>query len=149
MSTKVKNAAKANVNVETANVPNLEKINIDAFATQLEGVSIKEKNTISRKGLYKYSSEEMAEIKKDGGELSKKIRNQARRKTDAFLSNIALKLKAKDVEGAKSVAGEFIEYYKERFILNDFTLDSVRESKSLSDTERIIYSIALKFASEI
>lgn len=151
-SQKTVNAAKENVNVETVETPVItptDKINIDALAASLEGINLKPKNILSRKGIYKYSEDEIKEMDADGGKLQKKIRNTARRKTDAFLSNIALSLKAKDVETATTEAKKFVEYYKERFILNDFSLDSVRESSSLSATETLIYSVALKFASEI
>lgn len=157
MSTKNANAKTANKVTATTKTANkaenkkdvaIQKINMETLINSLQNVEIKEKNSLSRKGLYKYSEDELQKIAKDKDE-SKKIRNSSRRKTDNFLSQIALKLKQKDLEGAKSLAKSFNEYYAERFLLNDFSTDSVRESASLSDHERQIYSVSLQYASSI
>jgi len=142
----------ANAKTKNAEVKNesakIEKINVNSIIAGLADVDVKEKNSLSRKGLYRYSESELQEIAKDK-DVSKKIRNTSRRKTDNFLNQIALFLKQNNLESATEKAKSFIEYYKERFLLNDFSLDSVRESSSLSEYEVKVYSASLTFCKTI
>lgn len=142
MSTKSnKNNQTAVKNVETAN---LDALNLNALIAQAEAITIKEKgDNLTRASLYRYSEDEIKEIKADK-DKGKKIRNQIRRQTDFYMHKIAGAAKRKEIENLKTLSADFTEFYKERFLRNDFTVNSIRELKSLDENSATVYTLSMQ-----
>jgi hypothetical protein len=117
-------------------------INLDEIIAKANSAVVKEKNSLSRASLYKYSEEELLNIKRDKDE-GKKLRNKIRKDVDRYMSNILGKARRKD-ETLIETIDEFKAFYEGRFLRNDFSLSSLREEKSLDENSRLIFTTALE-----
>lgn len=117
-------------------------IDLSKILENVANLDFKEKgNNLSRASLYKYSESELLQIKADKDE-GKKIRNKARKRCDFFL--FAICGKAKRGEDLTQILSEFHAFYAERFLRNDFSIQSVREESSLDETQKIIFTTAFE-----
>jgi len=144
MSTKNQNKTEKIVKAEVKESANLDALNLNDLIAKAKEITVKEKGeNLTRASLYRYSETEIAEIKKDK-DHGKKIRNQIRRQTDFFMHKIAGAAKRAELENVKTLSAEFTKFYKERFLRNDFSVNSVRELKSLDENSAAVYTLSMQ-----
>lgn len=112
--------------VKTANkvenkTANLDKVNLSKFAEKLSKVEVKEKKKKSL--LYKYPEGfTEAMINSDEG---KRFRSKCRTALKRFCNNIFVFAKINSVEKLKAEISAFKIFYKENYLVNDFSLNSL------------------------
>jgi len=107
--------------VETTNTQKNDKVTIKKIADRQ--TSVKDKNFI-----YKFQLDETKLTDKE----AKKKRNKLRRNLTLIVNQIILdNVKKQNLDNVKN----FINFYKENYILNDFTLKSLTNSNEQSKVE--------------
>lgn len=135
---KTNQSAKAiNVNAdkkENAKETNLQIINLDKFANQLESFEGKEKKN-KRETIYKYPED----FKKEdvNAEKGKNWRNNKRGRVKRYVGNILLYAKHKRMDDLQKEISEFKAFYSEFYILNDYKIDSISNSNKEKDNEEL------------
>lgn len=137
--------SKTNVNASNASkkeiaspaIVDLSKFNLEKFADQLEKISLKEKK--NKETIYVYPPE----FKKEdlGGEIGKKWRNAQRRKLESMTNNIRFFAKGKKMDDLQDAIKKFRAFYKETYRRNDFSIDSLSQSRN--DARNAGISLAL------
>ena len=135
-------------NVNAKKTANLTKINFDKFAAKVQNFSEKNVST-QRSTLYNYP-EKWNEIQINGHE-GKAFRTSKRNALFNFCNLIGLYYKMKNAESLISEIAKFDKFYKEFFKLNDYSINSLTNTKGAKnamyvDMLQIIKEV--KFASE-
>lgn len=128
------NTVKTSNNVEVSKV-NLSKINLSKFAEKFANVSEKIVSN-QRESIYKYAVEFTKE--KINGLEGKQLRNKHKRNIQNFASRMFVACKHKNESEIINIKNEFISYYKENYILNDYSLKSISNSQDKSKTDNIV-----------
>lgn len=103
----------------------ITSINLSKFKEKLENVQLKEKR--NRETIYVYPDDfSKSDINSEKG---KKFRNSLRSKMKKFANNIFYFSKINEIEKLKAEIGLFEDYYKRFFRINDFSLNSLSQSK--------------------
>lgn len=135
---KTNNASKdAKKEIASPAIVDLSKFNLEKFADQLSAISLKEKK--NKETIYVYPPE----FKKEdiGGEIGKKWRNHQRRKLESLTNNILFFAKGKKMEDLQDAIKKFRSFYKETYRRNDFSIDSLSQSRN--DARNAGISLAL------
>lgn len=138
MSKTNSNASKdAKKEIASPAIVDLSKFNLEKFADQLSAISLKEKK--NKETIYVYPPE----FKKEdiGGEIGKKWRNSQRRKLESLTNNILFFAKGKKMEDLQDAIKKFRSFYKETYRRNDFSIDSLSQSRN--DARNAGISLAL------
>lgn len=98
------------------------KINLSKFSKALENKIIERKST-ERITLYKYPSEFTKE--QINAKQGKQFRSKLRTKLNNFTNNIFLFAKQNRVDELKTEIKNFDSFYKENYLLNDYSLSSL------------------------
>jgi len=126
----------------------LDKLNsIDT--SKLKVKEKKNSNTKSKDDMYQYSFLFNKYFKLDYSKLSKnefkvmgqRIRTKIRNKRNNFANNIILYKNNKDIENLKKEINLFDKFYKETFILNDYSLKSISSNNRDADIEILLNSM--------
>lgn len=114
-------------NVKNVNAKNekLSKINFDKFTTKVYNVS--EKSSSQRATLYNYP-ENFGAMQINGIE-GRNFRGKLRRELQTICNAIYLSKKSKDGEKFVSAVNSFMKFYKTNFKLNDFSINSITNTK--------------------
>ena len=111
---------------------NLTKINLSKFKNELEKKVLE--NTKKDKQLLYIYPDELNTKEKINSLLGKKFRQNTRNKLERFSNNIFIYAKTENIESLKKEIEDFKIFYKERFVKNDFTKESLSSStKNESD----------------
>ena len=131
------NVEKASVKKNQINKVNVEKASVNSKANRLIALdvlkSVKEKNA----GLFKTSLGTKTEIYKkelfDGANEKqiKSLRKKFRNVTFNFLSSIATNADKKLIDG-------FIDFYKQVYVLNDFSFNSIASENTKDEKKAIL-----------
>jgi hypothetical protein len=132
IASKEKNAKKENLNLEKKE--GLKEINLSKFSKSLESIQIKEKKEKGESNLYRIPEEikKLSYLQKS--EEMKKFRGLMRRKRDGIFNNILFFAKGRKIEELKKEIAIFEKFYKENYLINDFSIFSIsnKEDSSLS-----------------
>lgn len=122
---------------------NLTIVNLSKFAKELENVQLKQKR--ERETIYVYpESFSKSDVNSEKG---KKFRNGIRSKMKRFANNIFYFAKIQEEDNLKKEIGMFKEFYKSNFRLNDFSLNSISQSKDAGKEKD--FSLMLNIIKEI
>lgn len=109
-----------------ANEKKLSIVNFDKFSKKTYNVS--EKVSGQRSTLYNYP-ENFSALQINGIE-GKNFRSKLRNNLTALCNRLYLSKKAKDGEKFVNAAKDFLKFYKENFKLNDFSINSITNTKN-------------------
>jgi hypothetical protein len=125
---------------------NLKSINLDAFKNQLDALQLKGKK--ERENLYIYPESLSKEDIK--GEKGKKFRGGLRNKRDRFINNIlhSAKIynadkKKENLESLQNCISLWKDFYKSSYRINDFSIDSISQSKDDEKNKNIIIALGI------
>lgn len=118
-----------------------ELLNVDldnkGLMNQLAKMTIKDSNESSNANMFrfdtlipKYNTLKEEEKKK----VTKQLRKKARKLRNMYINNILFNFKAKDNKELKQVVKSFNQFYKEYYVLNDFSIKSICRNSSDNDT---------------
>lgn len=116
--------------IESKESVNLEKnrlteINLSQFADKLANVELKVKK--EKETLYKYPDGWNKE--KINSEEGKHFRNKLRNRLKSICNNIFYYAKTQDAENIKLEIEKFDKFYLENYRINDYTVNSITNSK--------------------
>lgn len=116
--------------IESKESVNLEKnrlteINLSQFADKLANVELKVKK--EKETLYKYPEGWTKE--KINSEEGKHFRNKLRNRLKSICNNIFYYAKTQDAENIKLEIEKFDKFYLENYRINDYTVNSITNSK--------------------
>jgi len=118
---------------------NVEKVNLSKYADRLKDVSISEKKKKDRK--YKYP-EGYTEIDINS-EKGKKFRNSLRNQIKRFANNIFVYTKQNDAKKLKEEISLFNAFYKLNYLLNDYSVSSITQTKNESKEKDISFMLEI------
>ena len=108
-------------NLLNLDLENLDTNNFDLLVSQLSK-NIKQKKETSRDKLYK-------------NDVDKKQRQILRKKRNNFIDNIILFHSLKNDVELKKEINLFDKFYKENYLLNDYSINSIMQNNSDNDTK--------------
>ena len=108
-------------NLLNLDLDNLDNNNFDLLVNQLSK-NIKQKKETSRDKLYK-------------NDVDKKQRQILRKKRNNFIDNIILFHSLKNDVELKKEINLFDKFYKENYLLNDYSINSIMQNNSDNDTK--------------
>ena len=108
-------------NLLNLDLENLDTNNFDLLVNQLSK-NIKQKKETSRDKLYK-------------NEVDKKQRQILRKKRNNFIDNVILFHSLKNEVELKKEINLFDKFYKENYLLNDYSINSIMQNNSDNDTK--------------
>lgn len=124
-----KNAIKNETKID------LKAIDFNNLKNKIKVSNIKVKETIEKTKMYKFEST-IVDLK----EL-KKLRSKMRNKRNAFANNIILNFQKENVENLIKEVNNFDKFYKENYILNDYSLISISSNNRDKETEILLTSM--------
>ena len=116
------NAKKTTTKNQVAKKDEIVKINLSKFSKALESKIIERKST-ERITLYKYPNTFTKE--QINAKQGKQFRSKLRTKLNNFTNNIFLFAKQNRVSELKTEIKNFDSFYKENYLLNDYSLNSL------------------------
>jgi len=133
MKTNVKNVKEVKTIIETSknlmnddnllnlDLENLDDANLDLLVNELSK-NIKQKKETSKDRMYK-------------NEVDKKQRQIIRKKRNKFIDNVLYFQSQKMQNELKNEINLFNEFYKETYLLNDYSLNSICQNNSDNETK--------------
>jgi hypothetical protein len=117
-------------------VNQVSKLNFDDLKEKLNKVELKEKKRKERLYIYPENFTEKMINEKEG----KQFRAKQRNKIKTFANNISLNAKFNKIEELKKEVENFVVYYKERYRINDFTINSIsqKDAEKTGDIELML-----------
>lgn len=147
MKKSIKNSVSTPIVKTDKKVNEVSKINLSKFAEQLSKIEVKEKK--KRETMYKYP--EGFTEKDINSEKGKQYRNKCRNIRNRFANNILSfakqneVLKGKfDVSKLTNEVKEFNKFYKETYLLNDYSFKSISQAKEEDEKELVLFLSILK-----
>lgn len=130
-----KNVAKKQVaKKESKKVDEVTKINFAKFAERLSKVVVSEKK--KKEHLYIYP--ENFTLQMINNEEGKKFRNKKRNIVKRFVANILTYFKTKNIELLKKEISSFQIFYKESYLKNDYSINSISNAKDEKTSDIVL-----------
>jgi len=128
--------------INNSKVSNLIDADLDnkSLMTELAKITIKDKQVNSNSGMFRFNTliDNFDTLsKEEKKKLTKPLRRKLRNKRDNLLISIVKQFKANDLKELKKTIKEFNIFYKESYLLNDYSINSI--ARSSSDKENIIF----------
>lgn len=110
--------------------------NIDFMNLEKKVSTLKVKETISKdvQKMYKFEKESL------DAKQQKRLRTKMRNQRNKFANNVILHFQKKNEVELKKEVNSFTNFYKENYILNDFSLLSISSNNRDKDTETLLNS---------
>ena len=128
--------------ISNSKVSNILNADLDnkALMTELQKITLPSKQINTNKGMFKfdtlienYNTISKEEVKKQ----TKVIRRKARNKRNSLLLSICKEFKDNNTKQVKELVKDFNTFYKEYYLLNDYSINSI--ARSSSDKDNIVF----------
>ena len=142
------NQSKKTFSENSKNIPENIKNKLEALKVQADKLNLGNSSKKSSKASYIYKYPEnysILDISMKGG-LGEKFRRETRNKRDTFLNNVSITFKQYQnksviLEDVLNEVRTFINFYKENYTINDFSVRSISDKPNAIKDE--IYKVQL------